>query len=188
MAVRRPMSQRDIPRRPMTARDGHRGAARGDPQELRRRGRDREPLAGGPLGRVLHDARAVGLGQDDDAAGHRRVSRQPTPDGSSFTALDVTNSPPYDRAVNTVFQDYALFPHMSVLDNVAYGLRVKGVAKRERAERAAQALEMVRPPRASPSAARSSSPAASASAWPSRGRSSTGPACCCSTSRWARST
>src|SRR5207302_5434335 len=46
----------------------------------------------------------------------------------------------------TVFQDYALFPHMSVLDNVAYGLRVNGVGKRERAERAEQALAMVRLP------------------------------------------
>jgi len=45
-----------------------------------------------------------------------------------------------------VFQDYALFPHMSVLDNVAYGLRVKGVGRRERSERAAEALEMVRLP------------------------------------------
>ena len=60
--------------------------------------------------------------------------------------VDVTNSPPYDRAVNTVFQDYALFPHMNVIDNVAYGLRVKGVARRERIERASQALEMVRLP------------------------------------------
>jgi putative spermidine/putrescine transport system ATP-binding protein len=59
---------------------------------------------------------------------------------------DVTASPPYERAVNTVFQDYALFPHMSVLENVGYGLRVKGVAKRERNERAARALEMVRLP------------------------------------------
>ncbi len=59
---------------------------------------------------------------------------------------DVTRSPPYQRPVNTVFQDYALFPHMSVLENVAYGLRVSGVGKRERAERAAQALEMVRLP------------------------------------------
>jgi putative spermidine/putrescine transport system ATP-binding protein len=56
---------------------------------------------------------------------------------------DVTRLPPYERDVNTVFQDYALFPHMNVLENVAYGLRVKGVGKRERAERAQQALEMV---------------------------------------------
>jgi len=60
--------------------------------------------------------------------------------------VEATGRPPYERAVNTVFQDYALFPHMSVLENVAYGLRVKRVARRERAERAAQALEMVRLP------------------------------------------
>jgi putative spermidine/putrescine transport system ATP-binding protein len=60
--------------------------------------------------------------------------------------VDVTRSPPYARPVNTVFQDYALFPHMSVLENVAYGLRVGGVAKRERQQRAAEALEMVRLP------------------------------------------
>jgi putative spermidine/putrescine transport system ATP-binding protein len=60
--------------------------------------------------------------------------------------VDVTNSPPYERPVNTVFQDYALFPHMTVAENVAYGLRVNGVHKRAREERAAQALEMVRLP------------------------------------------
>src|SRR3982074_2884998 len=60
--------------------------------------------------------------------------------------LDVTRSAPYERPVNTVFQDYALFPHMSVIDNVAYGLRVRGVPKRERQERASEALEMVRLP------------------------------------------
>ena len=60
--------------------------------------------------------------------------------------VDVTANPPYERPVNTVFQDYALFPHMSVLDNVAYGLRVRGVARSERAERAREALEMVRLP------------------------------------------
>src|SRR5207247_5479347 len=45
---------------------------------------------------------------------------------------NVSDRPPYERDVNTVFQDYALFPHMTVADNVAYGLRVQGVAKRER--------------------------------------------------------
>ncbi len=59
---------------------------------------------------------------------------------------DMTGVPPYDRAVNTVFQDYALFPHMTVGENVAYGLRVAGVAKSERAQRRDEALEMVRLP------------------------------------------
>jgi putative spermidine/putrescine transport system ATP-binding protein len=56
---------------------------------------------------------------------------------------DVTGLPPYERDVNTVFQDYALFPHMSVAENVEYGLRVKGVGKRQRAEQAQRALELV---------------------------------------------
>ncbi len=51
--------------------------------------------------------------------------------------------PPYERNVNTVFQDYALFPHMTVLDNVAYGLMVHGVAKAERHQRAEAMLELV---------------------------------------------
>jgi putative spermidine/putrescine transport system ATP-binding protein len=57
---------------------------------------------------------------------------------------DVSQVPPYSRNVNTVFQDYALFPHMTVQENVEYGLRVKKVAKQERASRAAEALDMVR--------------------------------------------
>jgi putative spermidine/putrescine transport system ATP-binding protein len=59
---------------------------------------------------------------------------------------DVTRDPPYQRDVNTVFQDYALFPHMSVLENVAYGLMIRKVARRERLARAQEALEMVRLP------------------------------------------
>ncbi len=59
---------------------------------------------------------------------------------------DVSGVPPYDRAVNTVFQDYALFPHMTVGENVAYGLRIAGVGKTERAQRRDEALEMVRLP------------------------------------------
>jgi putative spermidine/putrescine transport system ATP-binding protein len=59
---------------------------------------------------------------------------------------DLTDAPPYARPVNTVFQDYALFPHMNVRDNVAYGLMVRGVEKTERHRRAEQMLELVRLP------------------------------------------
>jgi putative spermidine/putrescine transport system ATP-binding protein len=57
---------------------------------------------------------------------------------------DVTNTPPFARNVNTVFQDYALFPHMTVAENVAYGLRVRGIAAAERAKQAAAMLDLVR--------------------------------------------
>jgi putative spermidine/putrescine transport system ATP-binding protein len=57
---------------------------------------------------------------------------------------DVTRRPPFARDVNTVFQDYALFPHMSVIENVEYGLRVKKVARGERRRRAEEALASVR--------------------------------------------
>ena len=69
-----------------------------------------------------------------------------TPDEGSIELAgdDVSKLPPYDRPVNTVFQDYALFPHMSVAQNVEYGLMVKKVAKDERRRRADAALEMAR--------------------------------------------
>jgi len=57
---------------------------------------------------------------------------------------DVTTQAPFERDVNTVFQDYALFPHMTIGENVEYGLKVKGVAKRDRRARADEALAMVR--------------------------------------------
>jgi putative spermidine/putrescine transport system ATP-binding protein len=57
---------------------------------------------------------------------------------------DVTSTPPNLRQTNTVFQDYALFPHMTVGENIGYGLRVKGVPKAERRERVERALGMVR--------------------------------------------
>ena len=60
-----------------------------------------------------------------------------------LSGQDVTGLPPYKRDVNTMFQDYALFPHMSLCDNVAYGMKMSGVPAAERAERARQALAMV---------------------------------------------
>jgi putative spermidine/putrescine transport system ATP-binding protein len=59
---------------------------------------------------------------------------------------DVTRTAPYERDVNTVFQDYALFPHMTVAENVAYGLRVKGVPRGERRRRVEEILKIVRLP------------------------------------------
>jgi putative spermidine/putrescine transport system ATP-binding protein len=58
--------------------------------------------------------------------------------------VDVTTRPPFERDVNTVFQDYALFPHMTVGDNVAYGLTIRKVPKQERERRVGEALAMVR--------------------------------------------
>ncbi len=67
------------------------------------------------------------------------------PDSGSVTiaGADVSGVPPYERNVNTVFQDYALFPHMSVLENVAYGPRMRGVALQERERHAREMLELV---------------------------------------------
>lgn len=62
----------------------------------------------------------------------------------AIAGADVTRAAPFDRTVNTVFQDYALFPHMTIADNVAYGLRVRKVNKAEQTERVATALEQVR--------------------------------------------
>ena len=58
--------------------------------------------------------------------------------------VDITTMPPYLRNTNTVFQDYALFPHMSVAENIAYGLKVKRVSRSARQKRVDRALDMVR--------------------------------------------
>ena len=68
---------------------------------------------------------------------------QPTAGTVLLGGQDVTRIPPFDRDVNTVFQDYALFPHLNVVQNVGYGLRVKGVGRAEWRRRAHEALEMV---------------------------------------------
>jgi putative spermidine/putrescine transport system ATP-binding protein len=78
----------------------------------------------------------------------RMIAGFEAPDAGSveLAGQDVTDLPPYDREVNTVFQDYALFPHMTVAANVEYGLRVRRASREERETRRKQALEMVRLP------------------------------------------
>ncbi len=68
----------------------------------------------------------------------------PTAGTVELAGQDVSRLPPYDRPVNTVFQDYALFPHMTVQENVAYGLMVKKVPKAERRQRTTDALSVAR--------------------------------------------
>ena len=68
----------------------------------------------------------------------------PTAGVVELAGADVTGRAPFERDVNTVFQDYALFPHMSVVDNVEYGLKIRKVGRQERRERAEAALATVR--------------------------------------------
>jgi putative spermidine/putrescine transport system ATP-binding protein len=67
------------------------------------------------------------------------------PDGGriELAGQDVTQVPPFARDVNTVFQDYALFPHMTIAENIEYGLKVHRVGKQARKDRVAKALDMV---------------------------------------------
>jgi putative spermidine/putrescine transport system ATP-binding protein len=76
----------------------------------------------------------------------RMIAGFERPDAGRITlgGVDITHVPPHARDVNTVFQDYALFPHMTVADNVGYGLKVKGVARADRRRQVDEVLEMVR--------------------------------------------
>ncbi len=69
---------------------------------------------------------------------------RPTSGSVRLHGRDVTKTPPFERDVNTVFQDYALFPHMTVGDNVGYSLRVRRVPRRERVARVAEVLQTMR--------------------------------------------
>jgi putative spermidine/putrescine transport system ATP-binding protein len=69
---------------------------------------------------------------------------QPTAGSVYLDGVDATGVPPFRRDVNTVFQDYALFPHMSVAQNIEYGLRVQRIDRAERVRRVGEALDMVR--------------------------------------------
>lgn len=68
---------------------------------------------------------------------------RPTSGRVEIFGQDATQTPPYRRPVNTVFQDYALFPHLNVRDNVGFGLRIAGVGRAERNRAAEEALDMV---------------------------------------------
>lgn len=111
----------------------------------------------------------------------------PTSGSIELAGRDVTRLAPFERDVHTVFQDYALFRHMTLEQNVAYGLKIRKVPKAKRLARAREALASVRlegfgdrrPSQLSE---------ASGSAWRWPGPWSTRPGCCCWTSRWAPST
>jgi len=94
---------------------------------------------------------------------------------------------PHERPVNMMFQNYALFPHLNVRDNIAFGLKRAGMPRAAIDSRVAEMVALV-----SLMAWRSvnptSFPAASGSAWRWRARWRGGPRFCCSTSRWRRST
>ena len=112
---------------------------------------------------------------------------EPTSGQILLHGRDMVGVPPFRRDVNMVFQQYALFPHMDVFENVAFGLRRKKVDKDEIKRRVAEALALVelegrekRKPRQLSAASSSGSP------WP--GPWSTGHGPCCWTSRWAPST
>ena len=76
----------------------------------------------------------------------RMIAGFEVPDSGSIhlSGVDITKLPPFDRDVNTVFQDYALFPHMSAQENVEYGLRTRKVSKDQRAKQALEAIASVR--------------------------------------------
>jgi putative spermidine/putrescine transport system ATP-binding protein len=131
---------------------------------------DTESGAGAPavrltgIRRVYGDVVAVGGVDLDIGAGEFFTLLGPSGSGKTTTlrviagferpdagrvelqGVDVTQVAPSQRAVNTVFQDYALFPHMTVVENVEYGLRVKGMKRRDRRARAGAMLERVRLP------------------------------------------
>ena len=106
---------------------------------------------------------------------------EPISAGEIASARVVNDLEPKDRDIAMVFQNYALYPHMSVYDNMSYGLRIKGFAKQEIETRA----EGGRDPRAEAFLeGRASSPADSASAWRWGARSCASRRCSCSTSRF----
>ena len=87
----------------------------------------------GPSGSGKTTALRLIAGFETATAGHIFLNGQ-----------DVVQQPPFEREVNTVFQDYALFPHLTILENVAFGLRAKGLNKVDRTSKAAEAISQVK--------------------------------------------
>ena len=112
---------------------------------------------------------------------------QPTEGRVLIDGQDMTGVPPYARPVNMMFQSYALFPHMSVAQNVGYGLKHEPMSKAEARDRVEEMLDLVQL-KGLEAESPTSSPAASASASHWRGRWRSGRSSCFSTSRSARST
>ncbi len=106
----------------------------------------------------------------------------PTSGHIHFGAEDVTRWAPNKRDTGMVFQNYALFPHMSVAQNVAYGLKIRRVSRAEVARRVDEALAQVRPGRLGARRIDADSPAASSNAWRWPGPWSSGRVRCCWTS------
>ena len=136
--------------------------------------------------RIRRPARAFGLREDDDAADDRRP-RVPDERPNPARRRVARDLPPHKRPTTTVFQHFALFPHRTVLQNVEFGLKMHGVGKAERRQRAMSALEMVGSNRL-PTASHASSRVASSSGWPLRVCSSPSPRRCSWTSRSGTST
>jgi putrescine transport system ATP-binding protein len=98
---------------------------------------------------------------------------------------DITDLPPYERPINMMFQSYALFPHMSVADNIAFGLKQDRMSKAEIDARVEEMLKLVHMTQYAKRKPHQLS-GVSVSAWPWPARWPSGPSCCCSTNPWGR--
>jgi len=110
----------------------------------------------------------------------------PTSGRIVLNGQDLAGLPPYERPLNMMFQSYALFPHLSVWDNIAFGLRRDGLPKNEVGDRVEAMLKLVQLGKFAPSAGHTNCQAASSSGWRWPAAWPSNPRCCCWTNRWAR--